>query len=282
LTATAPTVASSGSSAPLRPTTALVRRLPDCFAEAYRARGIAIDLALARAQHERYQDALRAAGLQVIALPADESRYDCVFIEDTAVVWAGRALIASPGPHRRGEEQAVAEALGHWLPHGSAHGMSRPQIARPPQEARLEGGDVLHVGDTTYVGLSSRTNAAGAAALADLLADAGRRVVTMPVEHCLHLKTAATYLGDGVLLAAPNNFDTRAFDVSEVLFTDPAEPQAANCLRIGETLLVPAGCPRTEAHLCAFAEVRGVKIVPLDISQFELAGGSLTCLSILW
>jgi dimethylargininase len=269
--ASAPITDTNGASTLPRPTTALVRRLPDCFAAAYREQGIAIDLGLAREQHRRYQDALRATGLEVIALPADETRYDCVFIEDTAVVAGGRALIGFPGPHRRGEERAVAEMLGRSM-----------TISHLPPDATLEGGDVLHVESTKYVGLSGRTNTAGAAALESFLAPLGRRLATVPVERCLHLKTGATYLGDGALLAAADSIDARAFDVAEVLFTDPAEPQAANCLRIGETLLVPAGCPRTEVRLRAFADARGVSIVPLDISQFERAGGSLTCLSILW
>jgi dimethylargininase len=156
------------------------------------------------------------------------------------------------------------------------------QTLELPADARLEGGDVLHVEDTTYVGLTARTNERGVEALREFLAPAGRRVVAVPVDKYLHLKTAATYLGNGTLVAVHDFDGVGAFDVDEVIRTDEGEPVASNCLRVNGDLLVVAGNPRTELRLRAFGERHGVRVVPLEISEFEKGEGSLTCLSLVW
>lgn len=252
-------------------TTALMRRIPDSYAPFYRARGISISNDLARAQHAAYADALRAAGVQVHLLDADEAWPDCVFIEDPAVVIPPRALIGRLTEHREGEPPPVEAALQRWH-----------QTMALPADARLEGGDVLHVEDTTYVGLTARTNQRGVDALREFLSPSGRRVVAVPVDKYLHLKTAATYLGNGTLVAVHDFDGVDAFEVDEVIRTDPGEPVASNCLRVNGDLLVVAGNPRTEVRLRAFGERHGVRVAPLEISEFEKGEGSLTCISILW
>lgn len=252
-------------------TTALMRRVPDAYAPFYRARGISISRELARAQHTAYADALQAAGVQVHLVDGDEAWPDCVFVEDPAVVVPPRALIGRLAPHREGEPAAVEAALRRWH-----------QTVPLPDGARLEGGDVLHVEDTTYVGLTARTNQRGADALREFLAPEGRRVVAVPVAKYLHLKTAVTYLGNGTLAAVPDFGGVDAFDVDDVVLADEGEPVAANCLRVNDHLLTVAGNPRTELRLRGFGERHGVRVVPLEISEFEKGEGSLTCLSLLW
>lgn len=252
-------------------TTALMRRIPDSYAPFYRARGISISSDLARAQHAAYADALRGAGAEVHLLEADEAWPDCVFVEDPAVVVPPRALIGRLAPHREGEFAAVEAELRRWH-----------QTVPLPDGARLEGGDVLNVEDTTYVGLTARTNERGVDALREFLAPEGRRVIAVPVPKYLHLKTAATYLGNGALVAVPDFAGVDAFDVDEVILVDEGEPVTSNCLRVNDDLLIVAGNPRTEVRLRAFAERNGVRIVPLEISEFEKGEGSLTCLSLLW
>jgi dimethylargininase len=252
-------------------TKALMRRVPDSYAPFYRARGISISNDLARAQHAAYAEALRAAGVEVHLLDADEAWPDCVFVEDPAVVVPPRALVGRLAAHREGELAAVEAALRQWH-----------QTEALPEGARLEGGDVLHVEDTTYVGLTARTNERGVDALREFLAPEGRRVVAVPVQKYLHLKTAATYLGNGTLVAVPDFPGVDAFDVGEVILADEGEPVTSNCLRVNDDLLIAAGNPRTEVRLRAFGERHGVRIVPLEISEFEKGEGSLTCLSLLW
>jgi dimethylargininase len=252
-------------------TTAVMRRVPDAYAPFYQARGISISNDKARAQHAAYADALRAAGVQVHLLDADEAWADCVFVEDPAVVMSPRALICRLAPHRAGEPGPVEAALRQWH-----------QTVALPDGATLEGGDVLHVEDTTYVGLTARTNEAGVEALRVFLAPAGRRVVAVPLTKYLHLKTAVTYLGNGTLVALPDCPGIDAFQADEVIFAEEGEPVAANCLRVNDHLLIAAGNPRTEVRLRAFAEQYGVTVVPLEISEFEKGDGSLTCLSLRW
>ena len=138
------------------------------------------------------------------------------------------------------------------------------------------------MGETTYVGVTTRTNQCGIDALREFLAPVGRRVVAVPITKYLHLKTAVTYLGNNTLVAVPDCGRLDAFQVDDVVVTDEAEPGAANCLRVRGDLLIPAGNPRTETRLRAFAERHGVRVVPVEISEFEKGEGSLTCLSIIW
>lgn len=250
------------------PTTALIRRLPRSYQAFYAAHGVTIDLARADAQHAAYVKALRAGGLGIETIEPDERFADCVFIEDAAVVWQDRALRTRMAPHREGEQSAVI-----------AHLQRRHEIVTLPPGATLDGGDVMHAGDTTYVGRSSRTNSAGAAALRDFLAP--RQVVEVPIDRCLHLKTAATWLGDDTMLAALELVDVSNFDVAKVMFTAPGEDKAANTLRIGDHLLVLDGYPATIAVLREFAGEHRIRLRPVGMSEFEKGDGSLTCLSII-
>lgn len=226
---------------------------------------------LADAQHAAYVSALERAGLSVTVIAADEALYDCVFIEDTAIVWHDRALITRVTAHREGEQSAVVAGL-------------RPthRLTALSSGARLEGGDVLHTEDTTYVGLTARTNERGAAELTEFLSAFKRRVVSVAVSDALHLKSVATYLGDGTLLASPGHVDARVFNVDEVITTAPGDGGSANCVRVRDTLIARSGYPATLAKVRAFADAHSVLVVPLDLSEFEKGDGSATCLSILW
>ena len=151
-----------------------------------------------------------------------------------------------------------------------------------PSVAKLEGGDVLHTENTTYVGLSARTNNMGAECLKNFLKKFGRPVVKVPVEKCLHLKSGITYIGDNTLVAVPDWFDMNIFDVENIIFTQEGEERAANCMRIPNHLLVQEQYPKTAELLEHFAKETGLQLHLLDTSEFAKADGSLTCLSLLW
>lgn len=253
------------------PSHALVRRVPRSYVGYYARQGRTVLAPLAEEQHQGYVRALEAAGLTVSFIEPDERLPDCVFIEDTAVVWSEHALITRMFQDREGEQAAVEAALRR------THSASQV-----PSDATLEGGDVLHVGDVTYVGLSARTNKAGAESLKAFLARFGRHVVEIPVRNCLHLKTGVTYLGNGTLLAVPAWFDMASFEVEDVIYTEAGEPGAANVLRVRDRLLIPDGYPRTALRLQGFADKHGTHVNRLGISEFEKGEGSLTCLSLIW
>lgn len=230
----------------------------------------AIDLGKARAQHEGYRAALRAAGAEVRVLPALDHLPDAVFLEDTAVVVDEVAVLGSLGAESRAAEpEEVLTAL-------ESH---RPVRRLGRAGATLEGGDVLRIGRTVYIGRSRRTNVAGIQALRSLLDPFGYRISIVPVEGCLHLKTACTAAGEGVVIFNPSWVDGHPFERTglEAVPVASSEPWAANVLRVGDTLLVPAGNRATARRL----REMGLDPVEIDIGEFQKAEAGLTCLSLL-
>ena len=227
-----------------------------------------IDLTRAGAQHGAYVTLLRDLGLEVVEIPADPAFPDCCFVEDLAVVLDEIAVLTRPGAvSRRGEAPAVEETLTRFRP-----------VARIEAPATLEGGDVLAVGRTLFVGLSPRTNTAGIEQLRVLAEPGGYRVLAVPVLGCLHLKSAATALDEGHVLANAAWIDPTPLRDLEVVPVDPAEPGAANVLRVGETVVTHAGFPRTCDRLAA----AGYDVRTLDVSEFLKAEAALTCKSLLF
>jgi dimethylargininase len=227
-----------------------------------------IDFELAEAQHRLYEDELRALGCRVERVAPAPEHPDSVFIEDTAVVVEQAAVVARPGASSRRDEVAdVAEALRAYLP---VHALEAP--------ATLDGGDVLIAGTRVFVGQSSRTNAEGLAQLAAILAPYGYRVDGVPIARCLHLKSAATAVADDLIVVNPACVDPRHFEGMRTLAVDPGEPQAANILRIGETLVAPESAPRTRRLL----EEHGLTVRVLDTSELAKAEGALTCCSLVF
>jgi dimethylargininase len=253
------------------PTHALVRRIPRSYPAYYTKKNIQISIGIAERQHEEYVQVLQSAKLKISYIPPDETKPDCVFIEDTAFIWQNHALITHMCPEREGEQKAVEEALRH------TH-----TITHIPSVARLEGGDILHTENTTYVGISSRTNNLGAECLKNFLKKFNRPVVKVPVEKCLHLKSGATYIGDDTLVAVPDWFDMNLFDAQNIIYTQPGEERAANCMRIPNHLLVQEQYPETADLLDHFAKENGLQLSLLETTEFAKADGSLTCLSLLW
>jgi len=224
-----------------------------------------LDLDRARAQHTAYRTALAEAGWRVVDAPAADDLPDAPFVEDTAVVLDGRVVLTRPGsPMRAREVPSVAAALA---------GLGVATVPLPA--GRLDGGDVLRVGDLLYVGLSTRTDDAGAAALADLAAADGLAVRVVPVTGALHLKTAVTALPDGTLLGEPDRVDAAALGTPVLPVPEPA---GADVLLLGgDRVGLSAAAPKTAALLAG----RGLVPVPLELSEFEALEAGPTCLSVL-
>jgi dimethylargininase len=247
---------------------ALVRPVPSSFADALCA--VAphepIDIARARQQHAAYRTALAALGVNVTMLPAAHDLADSCFVEDTAVVAAGVALITRPGaPSRQAEPVATAEAL-----------RTRCDVVVMQPPATLDGGDCMRVGNTIFVGRSARTNAPGIARLADVFEPRGLRVVPIAMPNVLHLKCVCAPLGDDRITLADDSIPPDAFGV-DVVRVPAAESYAANVLCIGDRVLVADGFPRTREAL----ERAGLHTTALATTEFRKADGALTCLSIL-
>jgi dimethylargininase len=227
-----------------------------------------IDIALARRQHDAYESALTKLGVRIDQLPADDAYPDAVFVEDVAMVLDEIAIVTAPGAASRvGETESIARAVARYRP--------VKQLSTP---ATLDGGDVVRIGKTLYVGLSSRTNQDGVDQLGALLSPLGYTVLGVEVAGALHLKTACTYAGRGVLLANPEWAATNIFTGVEILPVDASEPWGGSVLSINDTLVMAASFPRTRAKL----EARGFTVVPVDLSELQKAEGGPTCLSIVF
>ncbi len=225
-------------------------------------------MATARRQHESYRAALEDSGTAVTVLPPAEDYPDSPFVEDAAVVLDGQALLTRPGaPSRRGEVDAVADALG---------AMTAGRVQAP---ATVDGGDVLAVGGTVFVGRSSRTDEAGVAAVREFAEGLGYRVTAVPVSRVLHLQSAVTALDDGTVLGRSDAVDPAAFAGLRWIETPPGERRAANVVALGAGLvLMAAAFPKTAAAVVG----AGLEPVLVDTSEFAKADGGLTCLSLRW
>jgi dimethylargininase len=227
----------------------------------------AIDLDLAAAQHAAYEDALAGLGFTIHQLKAQPHLPDSVFVEDTAVVLEEVAIIARPGtPARRPETISVAEALAGVRP-----------LAHITAPATVDGGDVLRIGSRLFVGQSGRTNHEGIRQLRDLVARFGYTVCAVPVDGCLHLKSAVTQVAPETLLVNPRWVPAAVFEGCRLVEVDAREPHAANALLAAGSVLYGASCPATASRLRA----EGIDVRLLDVSEISKAEGAVTCCSLL-
>lgn len=258
-------------------TQALVRPPGASFVWAISTSGTPIDVALAEKQHAEYRHALAAAGVRVTVLPPDDRYPDSCFVQDPALIIAGRGIIARPGAaSRQGEEEALAEALTGRFP-----------LTRITPPGTLEGGDVLVLPDRVVVGRSGRTNRSGIAQLTAALNTPASQgvdnpahlpVLEVPVRGYLHLLTAVTHLGDGLLLAVEGFELPPPLQGYHLLRVPRDEAYASNVLAVGTQVIMPAGYPKTAAILRA----HGFEVLPVPTTEFAKADGGVTCLALVW
>lgn len=224
-----------------------------------------VDADLALRQWEGYVEALRSAGWETIEVPPAADCPDVAFVEDTVVMYGDLAVITRPGAEERRDETAGTEATLRGLGYRIAH------IEAP---GTLDGGDVLKHGGQVWVGLGGRTNQAGVDQLAEHLRPFGATVTGVPVSKVLHLKSAVTALPDGTVIGhLPEVDDPTVWERFEAV---PEEPGAHVVLLDGDTVLMSTDAPRTRELL----EQRGLRVVAVDIGEFEKLEGCVTCLSV--
>jgi dimethylargininase len=244
-------------------------RLAECELTHLQRQAISAERAVS--QHASYEQALRDAGFEVVRLPELDDHPDAVFVEDTALLLDGHAVILRPGAvSRAGEVESTAAGLSS---HFELHRLERGFV---------DGGDVLRIGHALYVGRSTRTDAEGIEALREVSAPLGFEVVQTELRNCLHLKTGATFAGADmhgvpVLLYSERAVDPLQFAHVEPLAVDESEPAAANCLRVGERLILPAGNPGTAGAL----RDRGFQVTEVDVSELQKAEAGVTCMSLI-
>ena len=250
---------------------AITREISDAFQNCQLTHlpRVAIDLERARAQHDAYEWALVELGCTVRRVDSGAGMPDSVFVEDAAVVFREGAVIARSGAEsRRAETPAVAEALARF-------GLSHRDIQEP---GTLDGGDVLVVGRNVFVGASRRTNAAGINQLRQIITRLGYSVRAVPVQDCLHLKSAVTAVAPKTLLINRNWVAADAFGDLRLIDVDDDEPHAANALFVGDVVICAAAFPKTRARL----ERDGLRVKVVDVDELAKAEGGVTCCSLVF
>lgn len=224
-----------------------------------------VDLRLATLQWEIYVGLLQQHGWDIVEVaPADEHP-DSVFIEDTVVMFDTTAVITNPGAaSRQGEIDGVRATV-------ESLGLSIASITTP---GRLDGGDVLKVGRTCYVGSSARTNGEAIRQLRQLFSPAGWDVVAVPLSKVLHLKSAITALPDGTIIGWPDALDSTAMFPR---FLAMPEESGAHVVDLGDgNLLISADAVDSQSLL----QRLGYRTVAVDIGEFVKLEGCVTCLSV--
>jgi dimethylargininase len=229
---------------------------------------VTIDFPRAVAQHASYERALEELGCKVTRIPSASDLPDCLFVEDAAIVLDEAAVLMRPGAEsRRPEVPAVADAL---VLHRAVLALEKP--------ATMDGGDVMVVGRSVFVGSSSRTNLSGIEQLRQAVAPLGYSLHPVSVSGCLHLKSAVTALDDRTLLINPSWARADQFRGFAFIEVDATEPSAANVVRVGRHLLYSAGFPRTLEKL----HDRGYTVTAVDVSEIAKAEGAVTCCSLIF
>ena len=246
---------------------ALVRRPSPRLAEGLltHIERVPVDVDLALQQWDGYVAALHAEGWETVEVPPSPECPDSVFVEDTVVMYADLAVIARPGADERKPETAGTERtlreLGYRIVHIEAPGT-------------LDGGDVLKHDGTVWVGLGGRTNQAGVDQLAAHLGPLGAQVVGVPLTKVLHLKSAVTALPDGTVVGFEELVDDPG--VWSRFLAVPEEPGAHVVLLDEDTVLMSTSAPQTQR----IYEERGLRVVAVDMTEFEKLEGCVTCLSV--
>jgi len=260
---------------------AIVREIADSLPQyALRSEvGSEISLSLARKQHERYIAALQKAGLHVTVLPADNSTPDCVFVEDTSIICGNKALLTRLGhPSRRPEVDVMRRCLKETM---------RISVAETPEDATIDGGDVLFTGAEFFVGITKRTNYRGLETLAAVF----EQFPVFPIEGltCLHLKSVASMGSDKVVIVGKSDLgqhvkaEMRRKSTKRLQFLDVPDDSGANCVIANDSLLYVSAeqFPESAGIIEDAFKKEKRHLIPLENTELSKVDGCLTCCSLL-
>jgi dimethylargininase len=218
-------------------------------------------------QHAEYIAALEHCNLEVTVLEPDEGYPDSVFVEDPVVLIAECAIITRPGaPQRRGECDGIETALREWY--------DKIERIKPP--AVLDGGDVLQIEDRFFIGQSARTDEVGIRQFASIVGEYGYSVESVPVDEMLHLKSGAAYLGDDAVVVSGEFVGNLAFDNYRTIGLSKDETYCANCVRLNDYVIIPAGYPRSKGLITD----AGFEVIEVNVSEYRKLDGGISCLSL--
>ena len=228
------------------------------------------DFLTALKQHEAYCRALNECGLELITLPPNETYQDSTFVEDTAILTERCAVLTRPGAaSRSGEVSLIANELV----------LRFSEVRSIEEPGTLDGGDICEAGNHFFIGLSHRTNEAGAQQLANILSAFEYTSDVVDIRNLnsiLHLKSGIAYIGDNRMVVIKELADMDVFSSYDLILVDEDEAYAANCVQVNNRVLLASGFPKFAAQL----DRLGVKTVAVDMSEFQKMDGGLSCLSL--
>ena len=218
-------------------------------------------------EHKNYAKLLEELGLDILVLPPNEKYPDSTFVEDTAILIPNCAIITQPGAKsRKGEIDSVEKLLKEEF----------SEIENIVGSGTLDGGDVLEAGNDFYIGISERTNKAGADQLIDILSKYGKIGYIIPVNKGLHLKSAVSYLGNNYMLIDSETINSNYFKGFTIITTESSEGYAANSISVNGTVIMPKGFPKTRDKV----EKAKFLVRTIEVSEFRKLDGGLSCLSL--
>lgn len=218
-------------------------------------------------QHAGYVQALEKCGVAVTQLPPSEHFPDSTFVEDTAVLTPEFAVITNPGADsRNGEIKEIESVLKKFY----------KKFYHIVDPGTLDGGDILQIEDHFYIGISDRTNEAGAHQLKDILESENYKATIIPLKEFFHLKTGIAYLNNNLVVAAGEFIDHPDFAQYQKIVVSPEEEYSANCILVNDYVLIPKGFEATKRQI----QAAGYKTIELEMSEFQKQDGGLSCLSL--
>ncbi len=256
----------------------IVRPPPKSFANALTTsqftNGEKPNYELAIKQHKEYVETFKKLGLNVIILESEEEYPDCCFVEDQALIVDNNVFFPIPGaPSRRGEQKSIIKAI---TPHmRSIHWCQEP--------GKIDGGDVVRVGDIFYIGKSKRSNDSGISQFQGFLRKLNFEsyVVNVP-DYSLHLTTLCSSPNFNLLLipeSCQNDLVFTNLPKSVEIITIPDhETYGCNTIGIEDKVIISEGYSTVKKELIE----RGLEIIELPMSEFRAVDGSLTCLSLFY
>lgn len=218
-------------------------------------------------QHQAYVEALEKCGVTVTHLPANEAFPDSTFVEDTAVLTSEFAVICNPGADSRNREIEDMEPVIRKF---------YDKIYHIESPGTVDGGDVLQAEDQFYIGISDRTNEAGANQLKEILEKEGYEAEIIPLKEFFHLKTGIAYVGDNRMVLAGEFVEHPAFNSYEKIIVSKEDEYSANCIQVNDYVIIPKGYEETKRQLNA----AGLQTIELEMSEFQKHDGGLSCLSL--
>ena len=225
------------------------------------------DYQLALKQHDAYIDALQRCGLSVTVMDADEDYADGMFVEDTALVMPGLAVVTRPGAEsRQGETDSMKKQLAEFF----------DQIEAIEAPGALDGGDIMMVGKHFFIGLSERTNETGAGQMIGYLNKHGYDGSTIQFGEGLHFKSSISYLENNHIIVTSELAGNSELAEFNAIVLDAADAYSANSVWVNDRVLVPTGFAKTSQSIMAL----GYEVIELDVSEFKKLDGGLSCLSL--